>query len=177
MGDFWNLGTDAPWGRADWLSFGQLVFTVLGFGLAFFQLRRGAEAAEGSQQLLKNLGLRLLGNDLLVLLPQLQRVEDDIYYAVKSGDPDLVEKHLVIYARSASHVAELLRKHEGDENRALVDLLDQTIKAATRAKGELAEGASRDLREVVKLTTGRMTKASVEVSAAVARLQRKVGDE
>jgi hypothetical protein len=174
VGDLWRLGTDAPWGRADWLSFGQLVFTVLGFAAAIYQLRRGTKVAEESKALLQGLRLRLLGNDLLVLLPQLQRVEDDLDFSIKSGDSLSAEKHLVVYARSASHIAELFRSQTGSDDEKLVDLLDQSIRAASRAKAELAEGTARELRDVVRLAIGKMGKASIEVSAAIARLQRRV---
>ncbi|NHT17771.1 hypothetical protein [Cellulomonas sp. IC4_254] len=176
MNWIWQLGTESAWERADWLSFAQLVFTALGFGLAWIQLRRSANAAEESKRLLEQMQSRAIANDLLLMLPNLHKLEDELDAAVKSGDADAAERALVSYSRLASEVAEMLRGKMQPDDVALADLLVQSVAAARRAKTELTQGPKRPLVEIVKISRVKIGKASVSVSAAVARIQREIND-
>lgn len=159
--------------RADWLSLGQLVFTILGFGLAIWQLARAATAVEASQDLLKTLRVRLLGNDLLVMLPELHVLEDALDAALKGGDRLVIEKALVTYARTAGQIAGFLESEESTAEEAIIPLLKKCVSLATKAKADLAEGVPTDLRDTTRAAVARIAKVSAEVSPLVARLQRK----
>ena len=176
MIDWWILGPE-PWERSDWLSLGQLLFTFVGFLLAIIQLRRTAVATEATAKRVSELQVRLLTNDLLVALPTMHKLEDDLDDAVKADNHAAVERGLVAYARTASTVAALLEVRGGTAEVALVKLLNQAGRAATKAKSEIAEGTPRGLRDVVRVAMSKMSAVSTETSAMMARLQRKVDED
>jgi len=162
------------WSRSDYLSLSQLVFTVLGFGAAIWQLRRTASASEDTRDAVAGLQVRLTSNDLLVALPQLQTHEDEIETAIKGNDTAKLERHLVIYLRTASEIHSMLEGHEDLNDEPLSKSLAAASKAAQRLKSDLAKGAPIDLPSFASVATAKIMQASVDASGLKAKLQRKV---
>jgi len=149
------------------LSAAQLFFTCVGFGIAIWQLVRTAS-------LLEKVRSRLIENDLLVALPELHKLEDELDDSVKGGDPSVVERMLVKYSRSSSRISALLQIESTAAEEPLVLLLAQAGNSAQKAKAELAQGSDRELAEVVKLAMGKVAKVSAEASGLIARLEKRV---
>ena len=173
MPDWLSLGSNL-WPRADLLSLGQLVFTVLGFAVAIGQLRRTALATEEMNRELRSLQTRYASNDLLVALPGLQTLEDELESALKSGRQDSVERTLAAYVRSATEIVAVIESRDDLVDDKLLKSLPPLVKAATRLRAELSKGVAPDLPAVVTPVLQKMYGVSPEISSVVARLQRKV---
>ncbi|WP_157376965.1 hypothetical protein [Agromyces sp. Root1464] len=158
------------------LSAAQLVFTIAGFSIAIWQLVRSANANVASKALLEKVRLRLLGNDLLLGLPELHTLEDDLDEAVKSGEPNEIQRKLVGYSRAAARISGILKADESSASEPIVPLLNQAMSSATKAKAEIAEGTSRTMVEVTRVAIGKISKVSLEASSLIARLEKRVSD-
>ncbi|UOQ88712.1 hypothetical protein MUN74_15795 [Agromyces endophyticus] len=159
------------WHAAEWLSFWQLVVTVIGLGLAVAQLWRTADATVASKDLLAR---RLLSNDLLVMLPEIHTLEDELLQSVKSNDPDLVVNALLHLSRRAGSILGHLAANDGTKDEKIIKQLRAAMKAAQAAKSELAGSPTgRPIQEVVSLTVSKLSTVSTEASELVARLQKE----
>ncbi|WP_368499623.1 hypothetical protein [Herbiconiux sp. A18JL235] len=162
---------ETGWSTGDWLSLGQLVGTVVGLGLAAIPLWKTASAVRATRDLLSK---RLLTNDLLILLPQLHALEDDLFERAKGNDADQLEKALVLYARHAGTIQGHLSTNETVKDEKLVALIRASRSAARAAKVEIAGGTSRPLFEIAKVTLDKVSKATDEATELIARLQNEV---
>ena len=88
----------------EWLSLGQLLVGILGFGLAFWQLWRTASAVERTEA-------RLKMNELLFELPQLHRLEQDLDNAARDQDVDATIRVLNQWRSDASSALAFLRTY------------------------------------------------------------------
>lgn len=158
------------WAAAEWLSFWQLVVTIVGLALAGVQLTRTANATVESKNLLAR---RLLSNDLLVMLPELHVLEDELGAAVKSSDHDQVERALISLTRRSGTIIGHLSANDSTKDEKLVKQIRQTMNAARTAKSEVAGGATRPLPDVVKLTSEKLATVCGEASELIARLQKE----
>jgi hypothetical protein len=165
---------EGAWTRADWLSLGQLVFTFLGFVVAIWQLARAASAAEETRDNVADLKVTLLSNDLLVKLPRLHRLEDDIDNAIKSGNREQILRSIVEYSRASSEVGAMLEGRSETADEPLVKMLKEATSACTKMRNEMTKGSGKDPAELAQAVLLKVSKVSPEVSAVVARLQRKV---
>jgi hypothetical protein len=170
--DWWIFGPP-PWSRADWLSLGQLIFTVAGFGAAIWQLRRTATAAEETTTAVNSLHVRFLVNDLLLALPRLHKLEDDIDSAIKSNSVNRVEQELVSYSRTASEISALLESRSETNDEELIKLLGQAGRASTKAKALLVSGSTDPVVTVVQPALTKIAAVSAAASALIVKLQRK----
>jgi hypothetical protein len=148
----------------------QLFVGVLGLGFAGWQLWRTRVATEKSAQLLQR---RLISNDLLLLLPEIHRLEDDVEDAIRTEDPNTVSSALVIYSRRVSAVVGHLKSDDNLKDEKLTKLLGQAAKAATQAKGDLFREESPDMAKLTASVVAKMTAASIEIGELVARLANK----
>ena len=172
--DWWRLGLE-DWPRADVLSLIQTIFTVVGFGVAIWQLARTASAAESTRDRIASFQARVLGNDLLVLLPELHKIEDDIDTALKKPDLDEVERCLTRYARKSAEAVALLLSDEAPEETVLVKTLKAASKAASKSRSDVTKGGTT-VESAARAAMVKMNAASTEVSAAITRRQRVVTD-
>lgn len=156
----------------DVLSICGLVVGVIGFGFTIHQLRRTATATEASNELLVNVGARMKANHLLVLLPQLHLLSDELDEAVLTDDKKAVTRALVSYSRAASQIASML--DTSSESPELVDMLRESAKAAGTAKGVIVGGTNKSLAVVVKSVTEAMSTVSNNASELISSYQAKV---
>ncbi len=170
--EWWRLGDD-PWSRADWLSLAQVVLTTAGFIAAIVQLSRTIGVTRETNRRLKNLQKQFTGTDLLVALPELHRIEDEMDAAIKKPDEDEAERCLVRYARKASQVIAMVDADADPDDKHLASTLSAARKAVTKARTDLVKGGST-LSDVAPSAIAKMVAASAEVSAAIARRQRKL---
>ncbi len=156
------------WTPSDHFGMWQLVVAILGFGLAGWQLVRTANATERSTDLLER---RLLSNDLLVMLPELHRLEDDITIAIKSGDRELVASALLAYYRRASMIMGYLKSDDLLKSEKLVRLMRAATSAASSAKGDLLDGTD-EITDVVRIAREKIARVGPEAAELTARLQK-----
>lgn len=164
------------WNLSNVLAAAQVILVLLGFGVSISQLIRTANATVASKALLEKVRSRLVGNDLLVALPELQKLEDDLFEHLKAPDPVGMERTFRIYARATGRVVSLLKMDATTEADPLVALLASAASAVQTAKGELAEGTTRDLSDVVRVAMKRIGAVSMAASGLIVKLERRVGD-
>jgi hypothetical protein len=147
----------------------QLVVAVFGFGVAIWQLVRTANATTQSA---RALGQRLIANDLLVLLPELEHLEDALDAAVKTTKPDKVGVALADYARRAQRIHGHLRATSAFSGAELVDLIEASVKEARTAKEALYEGGAINVVDVARAARQSIGKVILEAASFSASLQK-----
>lgn len=157
------------WTPSDHFGLWQLIVAGLGFGIAIWQLIRTANATSRSRDLLER---RLLSNDLLILLPELHRLEDDLDAASKTENKDVIGNALVAYARRASGVVGHLKTDPTLKDEKVVKLLTASTRASTSAKGELLGVGERTIQDTIRSARDKIATANAEVSELIARLQK-----
>ncbi|GMA26788.1 hypothetical protein [Arenivirga flava] len=157
------------WNPADYFGAGQLFVAILGFGIAIWQLVRTADATVESTRLL---GARLLANDLLVLLPELEALEDAVHSAVKSEDADKVGIALAKYARRAQRVHGHLTSSPVYEGVVLVGLINESVEACRDAKQKLYDKPKVNIIPTVRAARQSIDKVVLEAASFSATLQK-----
>lgn len=114
-------------------------------------------------------------NHLLVLLPQLRMIENDLDQAAADDDKKLARRALISYTHTASQVASLLEAVDGPVDYELVSRLKSSAKLASAAKATIVNNArttvrtaTRDVAEQVAdisgLTAGLLTQYQTKVA-------------
>lgn len=163
------------WTRADALSLSQAIFTILGFAIAIKQLARSATAAEETNAKIARYSARLAGNDLLVGLPELHKIEDEMDAALKKADGDELERCLVRYSRRSSQLLVVLASEDDADDAELIKFVAAASKASSKAKTDISKGGV-DVLGAARIAYGKIVNASTEVSGAIARRQRKLDE-
>ncbi|KZE43262.1 hypothetical protein [Microbacterium sp. T32] len=161
--------SDYVWTPSDVFGGLQLAVAVLGFGVAIWQLVRTANATAKSA---RALGQRLIANDLLVLLPDLEHLEDALDAAVKTTKPDKVGTALAEYARKAQRIHGHLKATPAFSGADLVDLIEASVKEARTAKEALYEGGTIDVVAVARTARQSIGKVILEAASFSASLQK-----
>jgi hypothetical protein len=157
------------WTPSDLFGLLQLIVAVLGLAFAGYQLWRTARATEASSALLAR---RLLTNDLLILLPEVQRLEDAVDRAARSGDRDQTSDALRAYVQRVPTVLGHLKSDRTLRDEKVVRLLSQAVSAAGSAKGDLYERSGDPIETIVKAARKKMMTATIEIGEVTARLQK-----
>lgn len=126
--------TSGPWSRGDILSLIGLVCTVAGFALAYWQIRRTANATVATRAAVSALSRA----QLLFLIPQFQVLETELDLAIsmKQEGRQLALRVMTSYVHLAHEVAGLIAVHAlGDPG--LADELRASAKLATEAKNQI----------------------------------------
>ncbi|TQS45887.1 hypothetical protein [Cryptosporangium phraense] len=151
----------------DWSA---LPLQLIGLGIAIWQIRKAfAEAsaaraaAERAEQAAKNTQVSLMRNHLLILIPQLQRAESDIEWAIGRADPDSIIHHLGVWRWQASQLKGMagaaIRRDPGLETS-----IDDSLDAAALAKVALQNHSG----DVAKKTRG--------VQLSIAAVTKRIGE-
>lgn len=138
-----------------------LPLTVTGLAVAIWQARKARDAAEAAEAAAKETKGILANNYLLVLLPQLQRIEQDLEVAIGNDDHRLVVYHLGSWRWQAGQVRHLI---EGDPRvkTRVVKAIQQSIALTAQTKLDLLEdqsdlpGKTRSARESITVVTGEL---------------------
>ena len=147
--------------------------------MTLWQVKRAAGEVSAARNLLQSLKMRLLANDLLVTLPQIQRLEEEIAAAIKSGSQERLEVRVIDFARIAPEAAVLLEGHDGGRvgGVELGKQLSDAGQAAIKVIGELRKGDVNDLRRAAKPLTQLLVPLVADVTRFVARLKRSAEEE
>lgn len=136
---------------------------LAGFGITYYQIRKTREAAEAAEGAARNSQAAIGRSNLLVLIPQLQRVEEDLDRAVRDGSEQVVISSLQAWRWQAGQVRGLLEVGRLASRELLVDIQD-SVSAASQAQIELAGSggelslaiATKDARDAIAKVTNEL---------------------
>ena len=137
---------------SDWLGVAGLGVSVIGFGVAIWQLIRTANAAVATREAVERTEKRMAINHLLILLPQFRIVEGEFDRAAESEQTVRMSGACVI-AHYASEAAAILSS-QTSADQTLVTQLKSSSREASRAKGVLIDAPKT---KSTKLLTQRHT--------------------
>jgi hypothetical protein len=144
------------------ITVGSLPLTLIGLAITIYQITKARSAAEAARDSARKAVADARRGTLLVLLPQLHRVEEQLDRAVRDNSIDLAVAALTSWRWQAGQV----RGHLGttDGVQSLIDALDSSNEICARVKGRLTEANTGG--EVAKLTRSARNKIS-EVNSAI----------
>jgi hypothetical protein len=142
---------------ANWAS----VLGIAGLVAALVQLKRTKDAVTAAQEAIERTEARLSINQVLVLLPQMQKLEDDLDAAVHGQSQEAVLRHLGQWRMLAMEVFGLVKGQDYADEAALDQLRASAVSAAS-AKGQLI-GTHKNL-----VTTTRTVRREIATAAAYA---------
>lgn len=115
LGDLAPLATTWISTVADWAS----IAGIFGLAATFVQLLRTKSAVSAAQRAISRTEAHLAMNQTLILLPQLQKLEDDLDAAVDGGHQDAALRHLGQWRSVAMEIYGLIKEQPYAEPRAL----------------------------------------------------------
>jgi hypothetical protein len=147
----------------DWIGLAGLVVSVVGFGVAIWQLIRTANASVATRNAVERTEKRMALNHLLVLLPQFRLLENDLDYAAQEDDRSLARRSLVSYAHFAAEVATILGGQSGVNSTLILDL-KASASEASLAKASLIDASpGKNTRQLTKEIRERIAGMSVQI--------------
>lgn len=160
-------------GIGDWISAAGLLIAVVGFSFTVQQLRRTATATETANGLLESVAERMQMNHLLVMLPQLHVLADELDAGVIADDARGVARTLVAYSRTAIQVASLLGSDDTQSEILVVQLRESSAQARLM-KGQIVSGTKTPLAKLLKDVMAEISETASAASGLVSRYQMKV---
>ena len=151
-----------------------LVVSVFGFLITIWQLIRTANAAKASTRALEEATQRLSKNHLLVVLPQVRLLENDLDAALADDDKKLAIRTLVSYSHAANQLASLLAGHDDPEVSDLIVKLKESAVTASAAKATLVSGTTKAVRLVARAASEQIGAISSPLAGLTTQYQVKV---
>ena len=167
------LDVNAAPGWHDWLGIG---LTVLGFGVAIVQLRKTKKATIAASDELRKARLKLSGDQLSALVPQIQTITSDLDFAILSNDREVAHRALLRFSYLATEAISLLNNLDSDHSE-LQDRLTETASDALDAKSSILGRPNADVARNAKVVTRKIEKLTVEVSGLVANGRYQIGGD
>jgi hypothetical protein len=156
---------------SDWLGVAGLAVSVVGFGIAIWQLIRTANASVATRKAVERTEKRMALNHLLVLLPQFRLLENDLDFAAQEDDRPLARRSLISYAHFAAEVATILQGQDGISE-VLITELRGSASHATRTKASLIDASlSKSTKQLTKEIRERMSALSVQIGTVSTTFQ------
>ncbi|MGX4657546.1 hypothetical protein ACWCHM_28070 [Micromonospora sp. SCSIO 07396] len=137
---------------------------IIGFGVTYNQVKKTRKAAEAAESAARNSQKAIGRSSLLGLIPQLQRVEEELDRAIRSGSEPVVASSLQSWRWQAGQVRGLLQVGKLARRELLVDIQD-SVSAASQAQIELS-GSGGDLN---------LAAATKDVRDAIAKVTNELG--
>lgn len=122
-------------------NFGTGVLSVLGLAITLWQVRRTAAVVEATRQAVTTTIQKLSINQLLLLAPQLQQIENDLDLAVHADDPIRALASINAWRRGATEVLAFLRRTPGTNSSEAEASIRDSLSLALAAKNGLLEHA------------------------------------
>jgi hypothetical protein len=163
-------GASIPWTRSNWLDLLELALTVIGFGLAIWQLLRTARATEATRDAVRRTEKRMAKNHLLVLLPQFRILEHDLDAAAEDNDRKLAIRTLVAYNQIAGEVAGLLDGQD-DIDQDLAKWLHNAATSASRAKADMINNPKKQAKTATRVFRQELAVLSTQIVGLASRYQ------
>ncbi|WP_291049284.1 hypothetical protein [Herbiconiux sp.] len=131
--EWWQIDFSSYPSVFDWVAMG---LTILGFVIAFCQLRRTQNAVNASIQTEDSVRTTLIQNQIKMAIAEIESVIKDLGTAVSLGNKDLAERTLVRYANLCSGCAGLMRKLDTSDL-DFADQLDESSRNASQVKEDI----------------------------------------
>ncbi|MEU1604127.1 hypothetical protein [Micromonospora matsumotoense] len=136
---------------------------LAGFSVTFYQIKKTRKAAEAAEGAARNSQAAIGRSNLLVLIPQLQRVEEELDRAVRDASKPVVISSLQAWRWQAGQVRGLLQVGKLAKRDLLVDIQD-SVSAASQAQSELTGSggelslavATKDARDAIAKVTNEL---------------------
>ena len=149
---------------ADWISIVTgptgLAVSVLGFGLAIWQIRKVRKSTEAAASASSTAARTAAANMVLFLIPDLQAIASEISTALESGDRERLPELLDRWRETGIRVRGLL-KARGEVDAAVLTALTRSFAQATDAKAKIRSGV--ELHEATTAFQRSIDKAIEEV--------------
>ncbi|GAA2738851.1 hypothetical protein [Actinocorallia aurantiaca] len=119
-------------------------FTFIGFSIAIWQIVKSRRAAEAAQRAAISTQKRLARSGLLVLIPQLQRAEEELEKAIAQNSKEFAIVWLTTWRWQAGQLRGHL-KIASPADRKLLKLIQESVTSAAIAKNELVGSSANNL--------------------------------
>jgi hypothetical protein len=136
---------------------------IVGFGITWWQIHKTRTAAEAARDAARDTQHGIGRGSLLVLIPQLQRTEEELERAVRSGHHDIALSWLGTWRWQAGQLRGLINVTSTE--RDTLKSIQESVVAAADAKAELIASAEADL--VI---------ATQDVRTAIAAVTNELGE-
>ena len=137
---------------------------VAGFGFTLWQIRKARNAAEAARDASREAQRGIGRSTLLLLVPQLQRTEEELERAIGNKQQDLVVSWLTIWRWQAGQLRGLLKVAAPTE-RDIMKAIQKSMVASAELKTDLVGIKSNDLAVATK-----------EVRIAIAAVTNGLGE-
>ncbi|MEU5136289.1 hypothetical protein [Streptomyces californicus] len=149
-------------------------FAVVGFGVTIWQSRKAQSAAEAARDAARSAADSISRASLLVLIPQMQRVEEELERAVRDKSTDLALSWLSTWRWQAGQARGFLSSSTADEVEVLT-ALQASVTAARSAKAKLIETQTVDIVVATKQALSAIGKVTGELGALAASYGIQMG--
>lgn len=136
---------------------------ALGFGLTIWQTTKARKSADAAKKAARDTAHGISRASLLVLIPQMQRVEEELEQAVRDKSVDLTISWLSTWRWQAGQARGFLNSSSTDQQKMLDDL-QSSVTAARGAKSKLIEttgppdvvACTKQVRQAIGRVTGEL---------------------
>jgi len=167
----WWFDDKAAPGWHDWVGLG---LALVGFAIAYRQLRKTRTAAEIAAKKLSEARLKLNNDQLAAVLPQLASIVSDIDFAVDANDREVAHRALLRFSYIANEAIALLKNLEEDHSGMEVRLL-AAANTALDVKGAIVGRKTVDIARNAKVIGTEVGSIAVELSGLVAKTRYQIG--
>ena len=162
---------------ANRLSLSQLILTMLGFAIAIWQIIRTANATSESKKLLGKVQNRLVENELLIELTELNKLRESVQTNVGAMAKEKLLDDLDNYVHSCSTILELIVDYKDSGTEQFREVLKKGIISASQSKSAFSSSKSANLTKVMKTPQEVFLEISSETSRMIVRVKNKGGSK
>lgn len=162
----------------DWNALGSwlgLAVSVAGFSIAIVQIRKTRSAAEAARAAVISTERRYASNTLLIVLPQLLQIDEDLGAALEAGRRTDVRALLTQWRHTAGHARGVASQSSRQELLSLATVFQRSISRAMTAERALADD-STDLHAATARVRAAIIAAAAAASEHLGSLQTYTGD-
>lgn len=146
---------------------------VGGFGIAIWQIKKARNSADSARQAIISTQDAIARNNLLLLIPQLRRLEQQLQSAIKGDHRDLVGSHLDDWRYHASTLRGVLEQ-VGDGTTELLQHVQASVTQARYARLAIQK-SSADIVKATRLAQGAIMRVTDEATTIASGLAGKGG--
>lgn len=143
-------------------NYSAIPLALIGFGLTLWQLAKTKRAAEAAQESARSAQVAISRNHLLILIPQLQRIEEELERSVRANSIELTLSWLANWRWQAGQLRGFLLASSYDDEKTMRALQSSIAKAAVARKaiidskhGDLLK-ATRPARDAIAVVTNEL---------------------
>jgi hypothetical protein len=155
-------------------AYSAIPFALAGFGFTIWQIVKTRTAAESALDAARSAQHSIVRNSLLMLIPQLQRVEEELERAVRTQSEDSVVTWLSSWRWQAGQVRGFLAE-ASPHNKQVLSALQSSIAMAAQVKSAIIDGPLEDLPIITKAARDAIADVTNELGALAAMQGARIG--